>query len=150
MADGSVGDEISRIAQWLTATLSDDTTMQAFNADGADGVHFGRVSPGGKFPATVFNFQGGSDVRGAGPLRIGVNGVWVVKAVTEGNNILDAQAGADQIDVLLQASSGSADGADIFACVRDAPFYLDEYDPATKKSYQHVGGRYRIFAQHIP
>lgn len=150
MPNGSVGDEITRIAQWLKAKLSADSTITAACADGANGIHWSKVTPKGHFPAVVFNFQGGSDIRGAGPLRIGVNGVWIVKAVVAGRDALLAQPLADRIDTLLQASSGSADGASIFACVRDAPFYMDEHDADTRQDYQHLGGRYRVLAQHIP
>jgi hypothetical protein len=147
--DGSVGDELTRTEQWLYATLSGDATLAGLCTDGDDGVHADVVKPGAAYPAVVFQYQGGADVRGAGPLRIMVNAVWVVKFGVEGRDMLAAQPGADRIDELLQAASGTVDGADIVSCVRDAPFRMAEDDADSKRHFRWLGGIYRIFAQHI-
>lgn len=147
MSEGSVGDEISRFEQWLYATLEPDTALRAA-LGGAGRVHSDEVPPGALFPACVYQFNGGDDVRGAGPHRIMLNGVWIVKCIVPGRDILAAKPAADRIDVLLQGSSGSADGASIFSCVRDAPVRYPERT-ADGKDFRHLGGRYRAFVQHL-
>lgn len=144
---GSVGDETTRVDQWLTTTLKTDSTLAAFLAQGANGVHADEVPPRGTFPAVVHQFQGGADVRGAGPLRIMISGLWIVKAIAETRNYLDVKAIADRIDVLLQAKSGTADGGYIFACVRESPFRMAEHDQLGNRDFRHLGGAYRCIAQ---
>lgn len=137
--------EIVTAEIWLYSKLHGDSTLLA-------------LCPGGVFtwpvPATysgqyvLYQMQSGMDIRGNGPARIGVNGLWLVRAVAEalsfGGNL---QSAANRIDVLLQAASStsSLSAGVVWACVRVEPFQLVEL--ADGRQFRHLGGIYRIWVQ---
>ena len=135
--------EIFTAEAWLYGKLHGDATLLA-------------LVPGGVYtwpvPTTIsgafalYQMQAANDIRGNGPTRIGVNGLWLVRAVAEtqsfGGNLL---AAANRIDVLLQAASGTATGGVVWACVREEPFQLVETRDG--RQWRHLGGQYRIWVQ---
>ena len=133
--------EIVTAETWLYTKLHGDATLLA-------------LVPGGVYtwpvPTTVtgayvlYQMQSGVDIRGVGPSRLGVNGLWLVRVVAEtlsfGGNLLTA---ADRIDVLLQAASGTVTAGVVWACVREEPFQLVETKDG--RQWRHLGGQYRVF-----
>ena len=95
-------------------------------------------------PYVLFQMQSGRDIRGNGPTIIGVNGLWLVRAIFEqaswGGNL---KAAADRINTLLHAASGTATGGTIWACVRTEPFQLVEV--VAGRQFRHLGGIYRLW-----
>lgn len=139
-----MADETTRADEWLHGVLSDATLTAA-----ATGGVFADVAPEGTaFPYVVHNFQGGHDVRGAGPTRIMVSGLWLVQGVDATQSYMGTlRTIADRIDALLQAASGAA-GSDgvVFSCVREQPFRMPEVLEGGKQ-IRHLGGLYRILVQ---
>ncbi len=135
--------EIWTAESWLYSKLHGDATLLALVPGG---VYTWPVPAniGGAF--VLYQMQAANDIRGVGPARIGVNGLWLVRAVAEtnsfGGNLL---AAADRIDVLLQAASGTVTAGVIWACVREAPFQLVETKDG--RQWRHLGGQYRIWVQ---
>lgn len=142
---GSIGDETTIVDQWVTATLTGDTATTDLLADGANGVHADIAPPGAGHPLIVFQFQGGFDVRGAGPHRIMLSGLWLIRAIGECRDYLQIKPIADRIDALFQGTDGTADGGFVFSSVREQPFRLAEHDDG--HDYRHLGGIYRCLAQ---
>ncbi|MBP8291937.1 MAG: hypothetical protein KAX65_04140 [Caldilineaceae bacterium] len=135
--------EIVTAETWLYTKLHGDATLLA-------------LVPGGVYtwpvPATysgqyvLYQMQSGVDIRGVGPSRLGVNGLWLVRVVAEalsfGGNL---QTAANRLDVLLQAASGTATGGTVWSCVREQPFQLVEL--ANGRQFRHLGGIYRLWVQ---
>lgn len=142
---GSVGNEVTRVDRWLQATLTGSTAVTGPLGDGVNGVHADVAPPGAKHPLVIHQFQGGADVRGAGPFRIMLNGLWVVKVIGETRDILELEPIDDAIDALLQGASGAAADGLIFSSVREYPLTLAERDNG--HDYRHLGGAYRVLAQ---
>lgn len=139
------GDETTRVDQWLRTTLAADATLTSLVSTR---IYSERAPQSATFPFVLFQFQGGSDVMGAGATRIMLDGVWVVRGVVKGNsfNQDSLKSIADRIDILLHRSSGGvADGTTVFTSTREAPFRLAEDRDGV--SYRHLGGRFRILAQ---
>lgn len=142
---GSIGDETTIVDQWITATLTADATIIAALTDGENGVHADIAPPKAGHPLIVFQFQGGFDVRGAGPHRIMLSGLWLIRAIGEGRDYLEIKPIADRIDALFQGADGSAADGFVFSSVREAPFRLAEREEG--HDYRHLGGVYRCLAQ---
>lgn len=139
-----MADETTRADEWIRSVLVADTTV----AGAVSGV-FGDLAPeGATFPYVLFQFQGGADVRGSGPTRIMVSGLWVVRAVAQQSTYLGVlQTVADRVDVLMQATSGAA-GSDgqVFSSVREQPFRMTEVLDGGEQ-VRHLGGIYRLLVQ---
>lgn len=135
--------EIVTAESWLYNKLHGDGTLLALCTGG---VFTWPVPAEYTQPYVLYQLQSGVDIRGMGPLRIGVNGLWLVRAVFEqpsfGGNLKTA---ADRIDTLLHAASGTATGGTVWACVREQPFQLVE--PASGRQFRHLGGIYRLWVQ---
>lgn len=128
---------------WLYTKLHGDSTLLA-SVPG--GVHTWPAPANASGAYVLYQMQSGVDIRGVGPTRIGVSGLWLVRVVAETQsytgNLLTA---ANRIDVLLHAASGTATGGTVWACVREQPFQL----PETKdgRQWRHLGGIYRLWVQ---
>lgn len=135
--------EIFTAESWLYSKLHGDSTLLALVPGG---VYTWPVPANVAGAFVLYQLQSGVDIRGVGPARIGVNGLWLVRAVAEtnsfGGNLL---AAADRIDVLLQAASGTVTAGVIWACVREEPFQLVEL--ADGRQWRHLGGSYRLWVQ---
>lgn len=143
MIAGSVGDETTIVDVWLTTMFTGDTTLMAMLAGG---VNADVAPPKAAHPLLVHQFQGGADVRGGGPFRIMLSGLWVVKIVGQTRDYLSLKPAADRVDALLNAAAGTTtDGGLIFSCTREQPFRLAESENGN--DYRSLGGLYRILAQ---
>lgn len=135
--------EIWTAESWLYSKLHGDATLLALVPGG---VYTWPVPANISGAFVLYQMQSGMDIRGNGPGRIGVNGLWLVRAVFEalsfGGNL---QTAANRIDTLLQAASGTATGGVVWACVREEPFQLVEV--ADGRQFRHLGGTYRIWVQ---
>lgn len=135
--------EIVTAETWLYTKLHGDSTLLALCTGG---VFTWPVPATYSQPYVLYQMQSGMDIRGNGPTRIGVNGLWLVRAVFEAltytGNLLSA---ANRIDVLLHAASGTATGGVVWACVREQPFQLVEV--ADGRQFRHLGGLYRLWVQ---
>lgn len=147
--------EIWTAETWLYSKLHGDSTLMALTPGGVHTWPVPALVPnesGVMVPLSgayvLYQMQTANDIRGVGPARIGVDGLWLVRVVAEtnsfGGNLL---AAADRIDVLLQAASGTVTAGVIWACVRTEPFQLVELTEGGKRQFRHLGGQYRIWVQ---
>lgn len=135
--------EIVTAETWLYSKLHGDSTLLALCTGG---VFTWPVPATYTQPYVLYQMQSGMDIRGNGPGRIGVNGLWLVRAVFEAMSYAgNLQSAANRIDTLLQAASGTATGGTVWACVREQPFQLVEV--ADGRQFRHLGGLYRIWVQ---
>lgn len=143
-----MADELDIVDQWLFATLGNWADLTALLINGADSVHNTEAPTGavGDFPAVIFQHQGSVDVRGNGPDRIGITGLWIVKGVMQTRDFGAVTPIATEIDHAIEAGAGTAADGFVFACVREAPFSLAERSE-DGHDFRHRGGQYRIFAQ---
>lgn len=136
--------ELSRVAAWLYSTLSADATLTSL-APG--GVFRGLAPVGTATPYVVFSYQGGADMNSMTGYRLGVNSLWMVKAVGPASSTPTLQSAADRIETLLGHKSGTVAGAIIAACIRQDGVFDDEV--VNGALWTNVGGIYRIWAEAI-
>ena len=140
-----MADETTRADEFLHGILTGDTALTTALTGGI----FADLAPEKtQFPYGLHHFQGGADVRGNGPGRIMVSGLWLVQAVAEQDSYLGTlRTAADRIDTLLQAKSGAA-GSDgvVFSCVREQPYRMVEVLTGGAQ-VRHLGGLYRLLVQ---
>lgn len=133
--------EALTVDRWLYAKLTADATLMSK----VTAVHSYPIPDNATLPYVLMQEQSVSDIRGVGPYRIGVSGLWLVRVVARavgwGGNL---EAAADRIDAVLQAASGSVTGGVVWACVRERPFRLVETTQSGQ--FRHCGGVYRIWA----
>lgn len=134
--------ELTRVAEWLYGILSADATLTSL-APG--GVFRGVATVGTATPYVVFSYQGGADIVSATGYRLGVNSLWIVKAVGPAASTLTLQSAADRIETLLGHKSGTVTGAIIAACIRQDGVFDDEV--VNGALWTNCGGRYRIWAE---
>lgn len=135
--------EIVTAERWLYGKLKNDATLTGL---ASGGVYTWPVPAGITLPYVLYQNQTGTDIRGTGATRIGVNGLWIVRAIAEtysfGGNL---QSAADRIDALLHGKASAVTGGVVWACVRTEPFQLVEM--ADGRQFRHLGGIYRIYVQ---
>jgi hypothetical protein len=138
------GDELSRIDEWLTATLLADAAVTAIVGQRVYGE---LAPPSSSWPHVLFQQQASSDVMGAAQNRIMVDAVYLVRGVHEAESFGGAvKALADAITAALHAEAGATTDALILACTRARPFRLVELDNGGAQ-YRHAGSIFRILAQ---
>lgn len=122
--------------RWIFSVLEPDETLRSM----VSGV-FSFPAPGTTtFPYVIFQDVSSQDLRGVGPIRIGLSGEWLVRAVGESNTYGGTlETIADRVDTLLQAASGSQ----VWSCVRLRPFRLIE--TSSGRQIRHLGGFYRLW-----
>lgn len=134
--------DLDVIDRFLHNTLTTDAGVTAL----VDDRVFGYVVPEGEpFPAIVFQYMGGIDVRVSGAKTLAVNAVYLVKAVAQGSSFSGADAIAKALHNALQAASGVDAGGYVYSVVRESPFSLVTVED--KVRYNHRGGLYRILAK---
>jgi hypothetical protein len=128
---------------FLAARLTGDATLDGLLPGG---IWRDRPPQGAAYPFGVWQFQSGTVLRGAGPARLWSDLIYVVKVVAKGPSIAGApRDAADRIDALLDLARGSASGGTVVACVLEGELAYSEV--AAGVVYQHLGGRYRLYAQ---
>lgn len=128
--------EIVTAEAWLFGILSSDLPLRAL----VSGVSSYPAPRETQLPYVVYQFTSGQDVRGTGPVRIGVSGEWLIRVIAETSSSAgDLQRAADRVDSLLHAASGQS----IWACIRLRPFQLIE--SISGRQIRHLGGFYRIW-----
>lgn len=110
----------------LVALVGDNIYQQAIDDEAQD-----------PYPAVLFAFQSGADVRGNGPRRYLTDVVYVVKVIGRGS-VASLRTIAGRIDAALNAQGSG----DVAMCVRTQPLYFPEREGDTV--YQHLGGYYRL------
>ncbi len=134
--------ETTIVDAWLDQVLSGDATLAALATGGMWDTLADQATA---FPYVVWQLQAGHDVRGVGPARIMVNGLWLVRGVDRSPSQTIVKPIAGRIDALLHAASGSVSGGLVIGCVREEPYkFLEVTDGVL---YWHLGGMYRIWAQ---
>lgn len=141
------GNELTRVDVWLQTLLAGDTALQALVGNPAR-VYSDVADPAATYPFIVHQHQGSADVRGVGPGRIMLSGVWLVRAVAQTTTWTALAACADRIDRLLQGNPGGPAGTDgaVFSSVREQPFKQVENIEGGEQ-IRHLGGLFRILVQ---
>lgn len=122
--------------RWIFSVLNTDETLKSM----ISGVFSFPAPKTAGFPYVIFQDVTSTDLRGVGPIRIGLSGEWLIRAVGESNTYGGTlESIADRVDSLLQAASGSQ----VWSCVRLRPFRLVE--TSTERQVRHLGGFYRLW-----
>lgn len=139
--------ELDLVAGWLYSTLTADPVIAGIIAAGD--VHEDVAPDDAGDPHIVFACLAPNDVRtGAGAYQVMTTGLWLVRAVTEGESYRgDLATLATRIDVLLDRKAAPVTGGAVLSCVRERPHRMAERDAETGKQWRHLGGEYRIEAQ---
>lgn len=133
-----MGSEVVSGDEFIFQTLSGDAELGALIPGG---VHSEVAPEGTASPWIVFQYLGGSDLRGVGTVRVYASGVWIVKVIGEGQSFADLAEAADRMDTVLHGSFGGV----VVACYREQPFRFAEVDG--DRQYRHLGGNYRLLVQ---
>lgn len=96
-------------------------------------------------PFVVWQFQTGTELRGAGPVRIWSDLIYAVKVVGQGANVAALKAAVDRIDALLDLGRATVGSGEIVACTLEG--FVSYPETVNGLDYQHVGGRYRLLAR---
>lgn len=138
--------ETARIRAWLATTLKNDEELIALINKR---VFHGYVPAGTQYPYVVFQMLSpGNDLMGLGATRIWANPLYLIKAVTKGNETSNIEPVVNRIDQLLHAKSGTVTNGVIWECVRERPFDLPEVlDGGTV--FMNLGAEYRIKASQL-
>lgn len=141
-----MSDETLAIDEWLYASLTGDSTLAGIVGNRV----YSEMAPDtATFPFVLFAHLSSVDVPTHNQYRIMVDAVYVVRGIVQDMSYnAESKAMAEAIDRILHRSSGgSADsgGALIFTSQRTQPFRVAEQQSG--KSYRHLGGQYRIYAQ---
>lgn len=138
-----MGDEASRVEQWLYSTLSGDAALTVLVGTR---IYSETAPPSTSSPLLVYSMQSAHDVAGASAQRIMIDGLWLIKAVTTGASYSPLTPIMDRVDALLHRSDGGTAGtAIVFTSVREYPVRYHEITDGV--GYRHLGGVYRIWAQ---
>lgn len=137
------GTETSDVIALVKATLDNDATLRAFSLNG----WFKDIAQGVAWPFGILQFQGGSDIRYVGAIRVGVDGLLTVKVVgTDGTFTATLQPAAKRVDALLQGLETNNSNVALFGkLVREQP--LDMSEVVNGEVIRHLGGIYRFAAQ---
>ncbi|MBI1756201.1 MAG: DUF3168 domain-containing protein [Fimbriimonas ginsengisoli] len=133
--------ETTAAARWLYGVLSGDAALAAL----CGGRVFAyRVPIGKPMPCVVFQMQGARpDSRPVGASRVASRMAFVVKAVSQGADLIAIRPIADRIDRLIEAAGGTNVDGVVAQCVRETPVeYLELGDNGV--DYAHLGGLYRL------
>lgn len=140
MSGVAARDQLAVIEEWLYATLAADTVLSGL------GIHADEIPEGEALPAVVYQFRGGSDLRGTGPAIIWANALYLVKVIGQGRSTVALKPYTERIATRLHAASGTtAGGGTVLTCVREGLYKLPEYTDG--EHYRHVGAFWRILAQ---
>lgn len=126
--------ELGLAETWLYSRLSGDAELVALVGDG---IYQQYIPDDGEYPAVLFAYQSGRDIRGNGPRRYLTDVVYVVKVIGTGP-VSGLRGIAARIDAALNAQASGP----VAMCVRTQPLYFPEREGDTV--YQHLGGFYRL------
>lgn len=132
--------EINEAQKWLYSMLTANATVVS-----TFGTNVGaNPLPRDKgFPRLTYNcFTPQDDL-----LLVGTGIFWaglrfVVRAIVEGNDTLDVDAGLEAMHDSIHGQYGFTTDAYIVSCVRVRPYYLHEMSDSIE--YTHIGGEYLI------
>jgi hypothetical protein len=137
-----MADETFEIDSWIYSTLSSDATIQGLVSTR---IYEGFAPQGAAVPSIIFQEQEPfRDIRAIGAIRIMVNGVYLIKAVTTAN-AASLKPILNRIDTLFDAKSSVNPNITILSCVRERIFRLNE--SRDQIIYRHRGSFWRIQAQ---
>lgn len=127
--------------EWLYATLTADAALGSVVSNR---VYSQQAPQGAALPYVLFAPLSQVDDNLLGGNRGAVIAEYVVRMVTQGATFGPARAGANRIDAVLHAATGTATvgSVHIGACVRTEPFQMTETVDGVR--YNHLGGVYQI------
>lgn len=108
--------------------------------------HFSGPAPSGTaFPYIRADFLAGPDLQALGAIRVWSRPRYNVYVVDRAGSFVPLEVAAQEIDAALQGSSGTARGASIRDCEREAVYAKVEIVAGVQ--YRHLGGRYAMRVQ---
>lgn len=137
--------ELEVAEKWLYASLTGDVELVGLLGGDAKRIHSAGAPYGAVFPAVIYQFQGGADVRTADVRRVMGSLLYLVKAVGQGASFAPVNPLAARIDRVLDRRRGAGGDGLVLGCTREQPFSLAETSDGV--SYRHRGGIYRLYAQ---
>lgn len=138
------------IDKWLFGVLSAGTVASLIGGTAAPRLYADQIPQGTVWPGdcVVFQMLAGEDNNAIGGNRTCSRNQWMVKAVTQADTYASAGTIMARVDALLQDVSGSAvlhGGTTlILHCFRLGEIKYPETDEGRR--FNHLGGRYRIWA----
>jgi hypothetical protein len=108
--------------------------------------HFSGPAPSGTaFPYIRADFLTSPDLQALGAVRVWSRPRYNVYVVDRAGSFVPLEAAASEIDAALQGSSGTARGASIRDCEREAVYA--KIETVAGVQYRHLGGRYAMRVQ---
>lgn len=109
------------------------------------GIHRRKAPPGsGDLTVVIYDLDDGRDIKVLGA-SAWLDTVWNVRAVCEGLSTAPADAAYAAVHALLEGAVLTINGFTNLYCRREQLLSYDE-DVEGGKTYQHVGGTYRVVA----
>jgi hypothetical protein len=132
------------IDPWIYSVLSGDATLTGL-VGGTAGI-ISTLAPGSVTPPyVVFFLASARDILAVGGIRVQVDSLYTVKAVTTAASWGSVRTIARRIDFLLnKPGQVVTTAAGSLSCVRESVVQYPEVDQGTQ--YRHAGGQYRIRA----
>jgi hypothetical protein len=126
--------ELAVIDAYFYQVLSADAVLQANGITG----YFSEQAPNQQpVPYILWTKQSAVDVTVVGAIRVGVDASYVVRVVGQVRSYADLQIYADQIDIDLHRTMGTALGHIVESCVRSAPY--SQLEDRGDIQWRHLG-----------
>lgn len=132
--------DITRIDQWLYATMLDDLTL----SDAVGGRIYADLAPqGAQTPMVVFAFMGGADKTITFGSRF-THALYLIRAIAQGSSYDALEEIADRLDDILTVPSQGLIIRDIriASCAREQPHQRRDMENGVPIVY--LGGFYRV------
>lgn len=144
-----VNNELSAADAFLFERLNvTAVTSLLGTAPNYSGIYETLIPESAPLPAIRFQFQAGVDTVAIGQFRVFTRPLYLVEAVTLGDEAHTAGLIANQIEAALTGIQNylvSPDNVIIMGCFREQPYRMVEVVEGQR--FNHVGGLFRLFIQ---
>ncbi len=141
--------EIEAAKRWLHATLKASSTLCALiGGSSAPRIYDTmppQTTPAAALPYVIYQLQTpGNDLATVSTTRIWASGLYLVRGIAEWP-YTNLDAIAEALDGALHGKSGTVSDGTVYACVRERPFELNDYEEGLQ--IRQLGGLYRILSR---
>jgi hypothetical protein len=134
----------NRVKTGIVAALRADSTLTGLLTSGTAGIHHSVAPQGSSFPCVTFQKVPGTQPAYTLGARAWENELYNIKAVTEGHSALTAGSIAERIDTVLTDNPVSVSGGTCLYLRLES--YIEYPEVTDGKTYQHIGGSYRVWS----
>lgn len=134
--------------RWIATVLLADVQLAAVVGTKVYADLPPQVEPPIALPFVIFTMLSGVTLRIVGPTVVWDNCLYKVVIMAEANSFEGTlKSGADRIDAVLHAQSGTNVSGTVYACVRESPVRLTEPPEAGGRVVRQLGGIYRLLVR---